>query len=730
MISELQALRFLSLDRGKWPLMDSPFALSLELQRIQGSELKTLRLISHEGSNAFFQYSDSAFAKGQLQAIISQNSLGKSRFFDMSTRFPKLTTLKIESKTKISPKDSDISEFDFSGLPSTLTTLIAPLLVVSSQQSRVCAQLPRSLLVWKTHIRRVKRSENDEENDRLRGLPRPLISTKFWDDPPPGLHTINEILDIDQHGYRVSTTCEHLPRTIRHCHIIERASTVSANFPLNDAEADANMARIQTLPREIDHLHLSRRLVPTPTDFKDWNLPSSLTFLELNFLDLVNPQDLPMAPKLIKALPRTLTSLSYHASSYQRMDSVGLTDWNELREAIQKAETSDKSLWPPQLSQLSIKGFYLSNGLVDCLPATLTSLSGMWMDVDQMKPKLFPRALKDLSLTFTGQKHSKFASGLPEGLKSLRIVYRVKLYLHLDSWANLPASLECLELEGCQFTLEDLASENLVLPPSLKSLIVPTWSVSGFKRLPTILETLKVHHLVCDMPIETEEFSYCFMLLPPPLKTLHLRRDPDGKHLTRKSTSDRCFAHLTRLTSLKIEFIACFPKSTLLTLPISLRTLFLDILDLDKETAEYINPYLTSFQLGMRKYVVEQSELSYRYWPPEVVSRDLGETALKSIENAIIRAFTYPDPRLGADQAKAKKESKSKQQKFDGAQHYFDLVRAAEKAKNAVPIDINEPLVDSLLTSINLRRLGSIIGSTVAETSKAPGSQTSAPSSQ
>lgn len=98
LISELTNLRYLSINRGSHPLMDCSRSLSQEIQKIQGSNLETLKFCSAEAASAFRRHSDANDEDGDPIFIEAMYELGSSPLY-MSHVFPQLTTFEIAGAT-------------------------------------------------------------------------------------------------------------------------------------------------------------------------------------------------------------------------------------------------------------------------------------------------------------------------------------------------------------------------------------------------------------------------------------------------------------------------------------------------------------------------------------------------------------------------------------------------------------------------------------------------------
>lgn len=334
LLSQLPNLRYLSLDRGEWPLNGQPWELAAELRLLEGSKLETLRLIEAESVKALHDYSAPDSPSTPPQPIHTQYKNGHSRFLDFQTAFPKLTAL------KIGPKSFD--EFfvwnDFSGLPSNLTWLSTGHCVYRDgvDTHRVMSMLPRSLVTWKLTA-------------KYYGTLSPDAS--FWADPPPNLTVLGTIL--------CSLRAEHhnfgfLPRTL-------------TTLGVRPASHGSFLEQFSTLPPYVETLNGSISWIPidisltkSTTDFRAWGALKHLKKLSLRFsgssaLDF--PQFIPSLPETVQSivLDRTLQS----------------PEWDEMITTFPSFD--NRRFWPSSLKTLCCCNITLPKRALELLPPSLTS---------------------------------------------------------------------------------------------------------------------------------------------------------------------------------------------------------------------------------------------------------------------------------------------------------------------------------------------------------------------
>lgn len=580
--------------------------LSAELRFLAGSKLETLRIISFEANEAFMHFDTSSLPP---RPATSTYALGESRFFDLSTHFPTLSTLKIDTKDRTKP---DLDESDISGLPSTLTRLSTPNVYATSPTRRVCATLPRSLEIWDAKISFL--NSTDAFEAAAVDLPH------FWDDAPPYLRTLSEVY-IERHSS--IRTLKYIPRTLVDCRIYSEPTELSLGLQQGLPPGISRLARSSLEFNELD----------PRDDYLGSNLPKqikSIAFTGASSFCRVMP-----------TFPNTLTSIWYINT---RMKET-ITE-SELEMAIQ----SHPSFWPEHLTSLASLRVIASNSVLRLLPPTLTALTIHWSE-QTLSSHLLPPKLVKLVLTAEESKVFSIEAGMPASMKIIEV--RGAPLSH-SSLLNFPPSITManfgargihnqgdtpigIHLQGVALPIE--------FPSTLLELKLGEWSPSNVSSLPPGLTSLHITSLIIrDTPHEwpAERVESTLKLLPLTITSFTVTT-------VRNETvalSGHHFARLTALKELKLYYMDLEPI-ILRGLPLSIRTIEINsIHSLPLEFSSYINPLWVEVRLIISKrsdYINLASN-----WPPaanplylDSEYRHLTELPI-SRANAIAHCYPHP----------------------------------------------------------------------------------------
>lgn len=621
LLSELRSLRYLSINRGRFPLTSSPIELSLNLQELQGDKLTTLKLQSFDCGEGLFLYSGPLSDSTHPQPVVTRYPLGYSRYFDIGRHFPSLETLKID------PRDIRFSLVDFEdfpGLPSTLTKLIIPEMRLKSYDTPACAMLPRNLLTWKSQI-----SWPPSKIDWLphqSSSPCPIYP-KFWEDPPQALHTISGIYDSTILGI---TDMGRLPKTLTFCDFL----AFNSSFPETAATLPPLISRISRRP--IDLAGVS----PMQEDYLSWNMPHSLTALDLRNSE----HDGLIPPKLIPTLPDTIATLSIETGLFggfgDGMLKKAFEDWSS-----KTSPSESSSFWPASLTRLIITGM-IETDIVDYLPQNLKRLELDWEE-NQFDPSPLPQGLYSLILNIG--LPTMLLNRYPKSLTSLSIgrnMNDISSMLLLEGFTP-PPSLTYLGLEVPINGSSKSILNSLVLPPGLKTLSVLTWRPEWFSLLPAALTELVVHHLeLVGDDTTTLEQAECWRNLPTSLTSLYAagrivagesgrRRGPKKARIC---TSDAYFSALIHLRDLNVRRLGRFEQNILETLPPSIRLLSIVLETATQDSVKHLNPMWQ--KVDIKCGTEEGAQILEQYLPLNAIyeSRSSGPIVSKRVaETAILR---------------------------------------------------------------------------------------------
>lgn len=662
LISELTNLRYLSINRGSHPLMNSSRALNKEIMKIQGSKIETLKFSSYEASSAFRRHSDADDEYGDPIFLETGYELGPSPLY-MSQIFPRLTTLEIAYKPwddNYYPSGSAIEAYDLPGLPPTLTRLSVPYLYLhelwesaldwqlakgplkmdTSSLVRLAstptgtkpylaffAALPRSLQVLDTKL--LIEAGSLRRSDRAHKLE---FDGSFFANAPPNLHTIAEVdcsLPIEYGS---------LPRSLVHCDFGLGQALV--HTPASFAQHPPSLASMK--------VYQSDSLANFSSDALRWATvwPPKLSKLSVNTM---------VSADLLRSLPPTLTHFENYTFHYPA--------WSEIHDDLERMRAK---FWPHQLSTLILEAA-IPEYVIASLPLSLTKLQAGWNREVPFPSMKLPRGLLDLQLHVKRDYGLEYVElfvvepDLPHGLISLSLNGAALPELDCDSLA-LPSSLTALfidhHLEDSSETDLRSACTRIILPQGLKSLHIEAWDSSV--PFPPSLTNLSVSRLYAD----TDSKGFCTdvsALMPPSLEELVIR-----KILTNaiKAPAD-CFKRLVNLRRLNVSQYGLFDASILANLSKKLKSVSLSISNFTKDHLPYINQYW--LYTGLYLQSEDAMRLLSKVWPPESRADDhsgneeIADIADRRFNAAQRHSFCYPDPRIiQATPANTKKATNGK----------------------------------------------------------------------
>lgn len=563
LLSQLRHLRYLSLNRGTWFLLSSSRDLSEELQKLNGGQLATLRIISGEARDALV-----------LHDADKRERLGlPSRFFDLHSHFPLLTTLHIDGGVWTK---SDISESDLIGLPPTLTKLKAPHLRIEDPTISLFSRLPRSLLIWKTTISNISMSTST------------AFSAEFWRDPPPFIHTIRLIID------NAPESLEALPPTL-----------TSAYLSLNHAAWSLSL--MQSLPPLMDQLRpraIELSDMPSTIDFREWKVPNQITSLSMAH----GAGSLPIPARLIPTLPSSLLSLSQNTSTSRSFD------WNDLKNEFEKAVNAGTKFWPQKMNDLQLGNDPMPPSIVAMLPSTLTSLSIGWGE-EIFAVDCLPTGLTALLLELSSISRIYIKASMPQSLRTLLIQSQNRLIIDHRSFASLPSSLEEIFIMPTVSPIYT-SFEHLELPKNLKSFSTSGGTAEWFEKLPSGLQTLESFNfeLPPHQSLDTvvEQFKY----LPSSITKLRISLKEDTKIIVK---SDCFFEHLVELKELHVSNCDFNPR-ILAKLPSTLEMVEIKLEKVDESFAAFFERCTSLRHVYTWLPDNEPREILAKFWPLDAMA--------------------------------------------------------------------------------------------------------------
>lgn len=587
LLSQLKALRHLDLSRGKWHLMGSPSDLRQELQSLAGTKLETLRITSADSVASLL-----AFSHEQKEALGL-----KSRLWDLSEYFPILTTLKISKETD---GETDIAQEDFAGLPSTITRLITPVLRIWDLEHRFCATLPRSLQIWQVNVKVIEPTTNHSAHP---------VSDLFWDDPPPNLEKINPGFQLYD---RPPTTFERMPKSLKQCWFNLRSSAWTVSL-------------YQSLPPYLKSLCSSlvdMKLFPSLTDYRAWKTPQHITSLHFH-----NGDSDPISAQFIASLPPTITSLSQPASTKSYFD------WDDMKNAIERASLSKISFWPPLLTDLELGLVPVPPDVLEYFPPTLRTLGISW-DSPELASEKLPRNILSMMLGPPSRTSLRILPGLPPKLQTIML----NEFEWVSSDDPFPASITEIYTDGSGPPSSTGELMPITLPLMLRIAIISMWESKWLPLLPPTLSELNIQALGCSNDTSLDDDLIYFESMPSGLESVSLTTS-----IKRTCTQPhRIFAHLTKLNKLDVAKLAYFEPKVLAHLPQSLTSLEISLSTLDEETALFLGPKLIWLSLSLE---FPNHELVAKHWPPLAPDFRASPLITENRNKLAQRASLYPDPR-------------------------------------------------------------------------------------
>lgn len=496
LLSSFTRLRYLSLDRGQWPLMPTPADLSREIQHLALPNLETLRLKCAQAHQCFYLFN------AQSEPIVSSYERGTSCLIDFTSLFPHLRTLKVAP-----PTGAALASSVFAGLPPKLTHLIMPRLDISNSPYPFMSQLPRSLEILDTEVYIMTHADKGN----------PWSTSSLWTGAPSSLRIIKSILCPQAPSGDLQ-----LPHTLEECYF-----RIYQSWPLSV---------LQTLPssmKTMPMLDLSK--IGDHSRYFDYPsllLPNSLTAISIQLSSSQHELIIPM----IRTLSKNITSVHITGKD---------TNWDSLFEDFLTTH-KDKCLWPAHLTSLKLRTSWPQN-LVPYLPSALTYLGVRWNGNDELDLKSYPRSLKTIKLTISSNHTAKIrlTKDIPPNLTSLTLYSNMKkTLLQTDSIRFLPPTLTNLDIaDGIRLSTAPL--DDFQLPNALKTLAVAYWDHEWLALLPPTLTSLHLRHFDFHS-VSPDIMNSSLHSLPADLESLHVEK----KSGTLRPFFDS-WTFLTRLICLK-----------------------------------------------------------------------------------------------------------------------------------------------------------------------------------
>ena len=474
-------------------------------------------------------------------------------------------------------------------------------------------------------------------------LSDPIISFEFWRDAPPNLHTISYIKDETRDDERPisneTISAASLPRSLCHYGLLGHDAGPSDLHFLQSLPPKTALFRIKfplrhssLLGPDVHNASKGGSISPELT-YNSLKLPPEIKYLVLHYSEDCK-EAIPVT--FVSSLPTTISVITF-------IGARSTYDYDSLKYVVEKSQINRVNFWPPLLRTLVLKNIPLNNDFLQCLPTTLTTLSGEWSenwgDAEDLNPELLPACIKNLSLCYAYGLICKFAFRLPNTLEYLHLEQKKK---KCDSkvCSQLPTSLKTLYMETYSITnFADHAS--FISSIHLTSLRVKSWNVQLFKFLPRSLVDLKLGIIDPDGVHPPQEWDDYLMELPNTLEDLKLRYDMKPPvHLR----LDFSFAFLPKLKRLVIKDNIFFSTQTLLTLPNYLNELHLCLYDF--KHLSYINPLWPHVHLDCINGEVYQiyHEHLEGFWPWSELEID--RAIVRRNQFLLNRAKCFPDPRI------------------------------------------------------------------------------------
>lgn len=612
MLSRLTNLRYLSIDRFKFPLMDSASNLLRELMQLSSRKLATLRLLCEEvdtffGNNSLLASRIPTDAEDlphidrpppSSDELTGETSIlrPKPLSCDLSTQFPALTTLHLQTHVPslVSSRLNGNQASKMPLLPPNLISLATPCFEINPGMDPLFTNLPSSLEIWDVCL-----FCNAAQNATNESFPDIASSLQaIFRSPPPNLSTIALILLKELPTLR---DVEFLPKSLIKSQIVWPADTFHPScFP--------------TLPPLLSELRINALHGGDFTPAHLMQMPTQLYELTLTAPGLFNAQ-------FINNLPRTLSILRIFSSC--RADDLLSRHSGRLPH------------WPPTLSTLCLDDCTLNSEHLKQLPACITDLTCDWDDAILLVPSNLT------SLNCSVICYSIIINQAPSAtsLATLKLV-GLESFHDENFVIGLPPSLTSLSVAFDPNVPIQSLSEYFMMPSHLTSLAIPSWSILKLHLIPKTITSLSIRETTdLDLCSIQDELDY-FGVLPSGLVELNMSCDS----LSQVRFSKHSCSTLPHLHTLLLYGIGDFHADILKQLPTGLRKIWIRLYEFDKRNVGYINPYWTEMLIDCS--TDEQDALLRRHWPPQVTKRGQVGFINESVQAALKRARQYPDPRV------------------------------------------------------------------------------------
>ena len=502
--------------------------------------------------------------------------MGTSNLFDISQQLPRLTRLKI-CGTK------QFFACDLPSLPSTITDLKFE--GIQRQGFRLMmSSLPRSLVRLRTTV----------------VGPADSVGIADWLNCPPNLTRIDKVNE-----FYPQTNYAWLPRSLKHVTI-----NGAQRLPFNFSDTAA-----LTLPSSYESIvfNLPFNLVEHngPDISASW---ASKVSPRLTTLDVTTPERSAFDAHLLRYLPHTLTDLTIN---FEHINWIGLPSRLEI-------ETADPSTfdsgWPPHLLSLALRG------IISCedfyrFPRTLSKLSvtlgngihsARHEGYVSIKSKDLPPNLTQMTLRGFGED-TDIIGPLPETLQHLELLE----YLRPNAVSTLHYKLLIPQPlpQSITFLSAGLTQNRLALwlpPPCLTRLCTSHLLFTDFESLPRTLTSLVISDL--EGPPLQRHVNLTYGLPSSLVKLIIYKPFYFASLLTPDS-----FANLPLLKEMNIHQDIIVPSAAIRNLSRHLKHLKIEITDLKEEDASFLPPYLESLNLGFLDMKIPLGQ----YWPLAAINKKL-----------------------------------------------------------------------------------------------------------
>ena len=595
LICSLKNLRSLALDRGNWPLMSSSRQLASEINSLQLLKLETLDLKCMLGDDALELFN------GENNLTLPSESVHTgtvTTFWNLTHSFPMLRTLKVAFGVPligIPTKDLLLS------LPSTLTHLAMPLDDIYDHDTPLMSLLPTDLLHFEATIA------------VYTVLISSLSSCPVWSNPPPHLHTIEEILLTTR-----PTSYEFLPRTLTKCELGRSNWTSEA---------------IASLPPGFGNIVI-----------ESYEGESIVSFPPLARKVTLRSHGLITSSHVLTSLPKALTSLTL-AHRYDEYNN------NEIASLVVNFSFPIMH-WPPGLVNLHLIPYLLTNQHLEALPTSIKSLGFAWGSNDPIDCSKLPRRLEVINVSLHRSYQSlSLLPGFPNTLTTL-CLFTTHPQPVLDSkiLTVLPSSLQSLELQSTLESWINCTHDDIKFPASLTSLELSHWPHKWFSLLPSSLRSFVLYHSPFEASFCPNETTDYFEHLPTTLETIFVQFTGD-MHLD-IVWSGTSFSKLINLKDIhtNLRFDPSIFQTISDKLP-KLQRFSAKRISLTPEYAMLIPPHLHLF---ISIIIENEMKLYGSHWPPEHVwtSRGSFRCAVDAAKSAGARrtkaevyAKQYPAPK-------------------------------------------------------------------------------------